>query len=265
MGPRTRRAEHALSRGAERLDELGGRAVAALWSLLVRCLHFAARALVVFTAACAIGGARAWGGLARRPRLLRALSLAAALTVGLALASVTPRCSASPAIDDNHIETTPVSDRDDVQASPVSDDRDVEALARVIRSEIGIGRPHERLHVAWTTRNLARQRGQSIADMACAPCGPQNARRPVSTSQNALPTDLELARHILSAPAFLDPTGGATNFINPRLQDRLAESGALPGYAGRTYERVSRRWQERYDLTRYYRLAPTLEFWGPAK
>jgi hypothetical protein len=238
LGPRTRAAERALARGADRLDDVGGHAVAALWSLLVRCLHLLARALVIITAVCGIGVARA---RAAHPRLWRLGSLAAALAVGLAVASGPSWCS----------------------GRPVSESSDVEALARVIRSEIGIGKPHERLHVAWATRNLANQRGQSIAEMACSPCGAQNARRPVATGQNAQPADRELARHVLSAPTFLDPTVGATNFINPRLQDRLAESGALPGYAGRTYERVSRRWRERYGLTLYYRLAPTLEFWGP--
>ena len=48
-----------------------------------------------------------------------------------------------------------------------------EALARVIRSEIGIGSRHEQVHVAWATRNLARKRNQSIVEMACSPCGPQ--------------------------------------------------------------------------------------------
>jgi hypothetical protein len=241
LGPRTRAAEHALARGAARLDEVGGRAAAALWWLLVRCLHLLTRALVVIAAACGIGVTRARAKLARYPRLCRLASLAAALTIGLAVASIPSWCS----------------------KRPVSESSDVEALARVIRSEIGIGKPHERLHVAWATRNLANQRGQSIAEMACSPCGPQNAGRPVATGQRAQAADRELARHVLSAPAFLDPTGGATNFINPRLQDRLAASGAMPGYAGRTYERVSRRWRERYGLTLYYRLAPTLEFWGP--
>lgn len=136
-----------------------------------------------------------------------------------------------------------------------------EALARVIRSEIGIGSRHEQVHVAWATRNLARKRNQSIVEMACSPCGPQERGRPVSSIQRATDSDRRLARAILEAPLFLDPTGGATQFINPRLQDQLAKRGA-PGYRGRSYSVVSRRWRSRYGWERYYRLSPILELWG---
>jgi len=141
---------------------------------------------------------------------------------------------------------------------PISED---EALARIIRSEIGIGTRQEQIHVAWATRNLAAQRGQSIVELACSPCGPQERGRPVSSVQEAQDADRELARAILASPDLLDPTGGATQFINPRLQDELARRGA-PGYRGRSYRVVSRRWRESYGWEPYYRLSPILELWG---
>lgn len=138
---------------------------------------------------------------------------------------------------------------------------DVEALARVIRSEAGTEPAHYRLHVAWATRNLAAERGTSIAAMACSPCGPQNSRRPVSTRFRPTAADRILAAHVLEMPARFDPTGGASHFINPRLQDTLARRGR-PGYRGRPYAVVKRRWQRVYGWERYYRLGPTLEMWG---
>jgi hypothetical protein len=80
------------------------------------------------------------------------------------------------------------------------------------------------------------------------------------------PTDVDrvLARHVLSMPWSLDPTGGASHFINPLLQDRLARDGRVAGYRGRTYARVRRRWIRDYGWEPYYRLGPTLEMWGLA-
>lgn len=141
---------------------------------------------------------------------------------------------------------------------------EVEALARVIRSEVGTSPVQHRLHVAWATRNLARERRQTIVEMACSPCGRQERGRPVSTRQRATDADRELARKVLDAPCELDPTGGATHFIDPLLQDRLARIAA-PGYAGNPYAVVARRWRERYGWEPYYRLGPTLEMWGPKR
>jgi len=100
--------------------------------------------------------------------------------------------------------------------------------------------------------------------MACAPCGPQELGRPVSTRQDATDLDRELARQILAAPALLDPTGGATHFINPTLQDDLASRGR-PGYRGRPYTEVRERWMQVYGWEPYYRLGPDLEVWGPKR
>ncbi len=147
---------------------------------------------------------------------------------------------------------------------PVFVDDDTEALARVIRSEAGVSSAPQRIHVAWVTRNLATERGQSIAEMACSPCGPQELGRPVSSRQAATDPDRELARYILASPLLMDPTGGATHFINPMLQDDLAARGR-PGYRGRPYHEVRQRWLNAYGWEPYYRLGPDLELWGPKR
>ncbi len=152
----------------------------------------------------------------------------------------------------------------DRREDEVRPDDDVEALARVIRSEIGTGSPQQRLHVAWATRNLAAERQQTIVEMACSPCGRQERGRPVSSRQRATDADRVLAREVLATSCELDPTGGATHFINPLLQDKLARLGA-PGYGGNTYAVVARRWRVSYGWEPYYRLGRTLELWGTAR
>jgi hypothetical protein len=138
-----------------------------------------------------------------------------------------------------------------------------EALARVIHSEIGSGTPQQRLHVAWAARNLAAERGESVVQMACSPCGPQELGRPVSSRQEASDADRSLAEAVLAAPTLLDPTGGATHFINPILQDQLV-ARKVPGYS-KSYDRVRRMWSESYGWEPYYRLGSDLELWGPKR
>ena len=144
-----------------------------------------------------------------------------------------------------------------------SDMSEREALARVIRSEIGGGSAQQRLHVAWATRNLAAERRQSLVQMACSPCGPQELGRPVSSRQDAREIDRLLADAVLAAPAILDPTAGATHYINPVLQDLLVARKA-PGYT-KSYERVRKLWSESYGWEPYYRLGNDLELWGPKR
>ena len=142
---------------------------------------------------------------------------------------------------------------------------EVEALGRVIASEIGRGTRREKVAVAWVTRNLARQRKQSIAEMACQPCGKQVGRkRPVSSRFRARPIDLEIAAEVLASPDSADPTGGAEHFINPPLQDKLAAEGR-PGYVGKPYAVVRDRWLNKYEWEPYGRLGKKLELWGPKK
>ena len=149
-----------------------------------------------------------------------------------------------------------------VQDDAVWVDSEVEALARVIRSEVGHSPTNHRVHVAWATRNLAAERKQTIAEMACNPCGRQQRGRPVSSRMRARDRDRRLAKHILNQPVGFDPTGGTTHFINPVVQDKLAKSGRVPGYRGRTYKSVRRRWIQKYNWEPYYRLGPDLEMWG---
>jgi hypothetical protein len=141
---------------------------------------------------------------------------------------------------------------------------EAEALARVIRSEAGTRPLIERVHVAWAARNLAAERKQTIARMACSPCGRQQRGRPVSSRQPARDADRELARHILAASPLTDPTGGATHFVNPALQDKLAREGH-PGYRSRPYAQVRKVWSASYGWEPYYRLGPYLEMWGPKR
>ena len=142
---------------------------------------------------------------------------------------------------------------------------DSDCLARVIRSEIGVGTPKQRLHVAWAARNLAAEKGLSLAKLACSPVGPQGRSRPLSSIQPATPSDSRVARKVLALPSKRDPTRGATHFINPRLQNKFARTGTRPGYKGRSYRKIRRRWKRMYGWEPYYRLGPTLEMWGPAR
>lgn len=107
---------------------------------------------------------------------------------------------------------------------------DAVALGRVITSEIGSGTPAERDAVAWIARNRARARKVSIAKLVCTPdCGPCCKGRPFSSRREAAARDLGLAIRVLAAPQSADPTGGATSFFEPVLQDRWVAEGR-PGY-----------------------------------
>jgi hypothetical protein len=229
---RTRRAGGRLARLADVLDRAGQHALLGIWWLVIGLL----RALAM---ACEEAATATWRWLGPRHRLARALLMIAAIT-GLVLAWRWHRAREDWPVDET------------------------EALARVIRSEVGSGPTLHRLHVAWITRNLALERGQTIVEMVCSPCGPQDGSRPESSRQHATDDDRALAREVLAAASSLDPTGGATHFINPVLQDRLARAG-VPGYARNPYVVVERRWRRSYGWEPYYRLGPTLEIWGPAR
>jgi hypothetical protein len=62
----------------------------------------------------------------------------------------------------------------------------------------------------------------------------------MSSGQAPTPRDLRLARQILAAPSWADPTRGADSFIEPALQDVLVREGRL-GYR-RSYAGWRRRW-----------------------
>lgn len=227
---RRRRRRRRSSRAQGPIEAAGAVALVTIWSLCARAVRYGFSLL-----------GRAWRWFLRQETAVQTAVAAALLLLGAVTVYV--RVFSEPA--------------------PIALDDDAETLARVIRSEIGTGNMQQRLHVAWVTRNLAERRGQTLAQMACSPCGPQEAGRPVSTLQAALDIDRVLAREVLDAPELLDPTGGATHFINPQLQDQLAKRGT-PGYRGRPYRLVRRQWKG-YGWEPYYRLGPELEFWGPKR
>ncbi len=232
MSPAGRRRSKKLERLRADVERGGHAFFSTAWSLAVWILWLAVRPL---------GRVAGWfRGLPRRGQLMVGAGFLALLAGGL-LAFRTTRGGG-------------------VSFLPMSEE---EALARVIHSEIGSGSPQQQLHVAWATRNLAAERGQSIVAMACSPCGPQELGRPVSSRQDARDADRALAEAVLSAPALLDPTGGATHFINPALQDLLV-ARKVPGYT-RNYDRVRRTWSESYGWEPYYRLGDDLELWGPKR
>jgi len=232
MSPGGRRRGKRLERLRADVERGGHAFFTTVWSLAVWLLWLLVRPL---------GRAATWfRGLPRRGQLVVGAGLLAFLAAGL-LAFRTTHGGG-------------------VSFLPISEE---EALARVIHSEIGSGSAQQRLHVAWATRNLAAERGQSVVAMACSPCGPQELGRPVSSRQEAREVDRQLAGAVLAAPAVLDPTGGATHFINRVLQDQLVARQA-PGYT-RSYERVRKLWSGSYGWEAYYRLGPDLELWGPKR
>ena len=230
---RSRRARPGrLARLADQFDEVGRRGVLALWWLLaqgVRLLSSAASAAALTPGA---GSGAAPGGPDRRARPAgRAMPWWAGAGTG-------------------PIATTTRSTRP-------------RRWRRVIHSEVGGQSRQQRLHVAWATRNLAAERGQTIVEMVCSPCGPQGVGRPESSRQDATDDDRVLARSVLAAPGILNPTGGATHFIDPLLQDQLATARA-PGYVGRPYRVVERRWREGSAGSRTTGSAPRWSSRGPA-
>jgi hypothetical protein len=230
---RTRRRSGGVERLGQKLEEGGHALLTGTWTIVIRVLW-----LVVRPASRMVAAAGRW--FRDLPGVFKVLVGFAAVAVVIASVSAFRNRSAG--------DMPYVSD-------------ETEALARVIRSEIGNGSPQQRLHVAWATRNLALEHGQTVAEMACSPCGRQERGRPVSSRQEATDADRLLARLVLAQPAMLDPTGGATHFINPALQDQLAARGA-PGYRGRTYDRVRATWSGAYGWEPYYRLGRDLELWG---
>lgn len=104
---------------------------------------------------------------------------------------------------------------------------DIDALARVITSEAGSGSLAEKRAIGWTVRNRAAKARKSIAQLVCAPCGPQEPGRPFSSRQPATAEARRIAAEILAAPPGGDPTAGATAFFEPALQDKLAKAGGI--------------------------------------
>jgi hypothetical protein len=136
---------------------------------------------------------------------------------------------------------------------------DVEALARVITSEADGYSEAERTAIAWAVCNRARKRGVSIAQLVCWPaCGPCCNGRPFSSARDATPTNRELARRVLATSPSKDPTGGATAFFEPRVQDQLVAEHRK-GYRFKS-EQLRERWAREGQQRR--RTVGAFEFWA---
>jgi spore germination cell wall hydrolase CwlJ-like protein len=136
---------------------------------------------------------------------------------------------------------------------------DVDALARVITSEADRYSEVERTAIAWAVRNRARKRGASIAKVVCSPtCGPCCHGRPFSSARPATAVNRELAERVLAAPQSDDPTGGATSFFEPRVQDKLVAAGH-EGYRF-TSVQLRDKWKREGQSTRA--TVGAFEFWA---
>lgn len=112
---------------------------------------------------------------------------------------------------------------------------EVEALARTIASEAGSGTAAEQRSIGWVVRN--RFRGKSIYKVQYPWRAQKGADPPFSSARPANDSHRALARQILAADQSEDPTGGATSFFEPRMQDAFAKAGTM-ARAGETGNRV---------------------------
>lgn len=158
---------------------------------------------------------------------------------------------------------------------------EIEALARTIASEAGSGTPAEQRAIGWTVRN--RFRGKSIYAKQYPWRAQKGSDPPFSSARDAGAPHRKLAQEILAANQGDDPTGGATSFFEPRMQDAFAKAGAL-ARAGETGDRVIDG-VKLTDITRFksykksaddlrkswgngsalYAKAGRFEFWGSAQ
>ena len=114
-------------------------------------------------------------------------------------------------------------------------DTEVEALARIIASEAGSGTRGEQNAIGWTARN--RYRGKSIYATQYPWRAQKGSDPPFSSARPATAAHHALAREILEADQSADPTGGATSFFEPKMQDIFCKAGAM-ARAGETGDRV---------------------------
>ncbi len=170
-----------------------------------------------------------------------------------------------------------------VQHTVVLDNQEVEALARIIASEAGSGTLGEQRAIAWTARNHFRAKNKSIYGTEFPWRSQNGANPPFSSARDANETTRGLAREVLSAPQMMDPTGGATSFFEPKMQDLFYKAGVL-ARAGETGDRTIDG-QKLTDITRFknykkdaaqirakwgngsaiFATAGRFEFWGSSK
>lgn len=158
---------------------------------------------------------------------------------------------------------------------------EIEALARVIASEAGSGTLAEQTAIAWTVRN--RFRGKSIYAKEFPWRSQKGSDPPFSSARDAKESHRDLARKVLAADQSQDPTGGATSFFEPRMQDIFFQAGEM-ARKGETGDRVIDGVKVT-DITRFklykkdangirqswgkgsavYATAGRFEFWGSAR
>lgn len=112
---------------------------------------------------------------------------------------------------------------------------EIEALGRVIASEAGSGTEAEQRCIAWTVRNHFR--GKSIYQKQFPWRSQKGGDPPFSSARPATAATLRLATEVLAQDQADDPTGGATSFFEPRMQDAFYKAGEL-ARAGQTGDRV---------------------------
>jgi hypothetical protein len=121
-------------------------------------------------------------------------------------------------------------------------DLDTYALARLISSEEGNSPAVEKLAVGWAAWNAhgpaiaaALLAGKGDADdhfkdqgyaYSTGPTSTARAAGYASTALDPHEDDVKLAQAIIAGTA-PDPTGGATNFFRPRLEDKLYAAGKV--------------------------------------
>lgn len=114
-------------------------------------------------------------------------------------------------------------------------DVDSYALARALESEQGSEPDAHMVAVAWAIRNYASERQRSVFEVVTAGgngagfFGAQGAKagtKYVSTAHDPHQRAVTIAVHVLSSET-PDPTGGATHFYSPGLQDKLYAAGEV--------------------------------------
>lgn len=126
-----------------------------------------------------------------------------------------------PAGDDGWVAVPPAD-----LARAANLDLQTYTLARIIGSEFDSGRPIEKIAIGHVVKNVARQRGWTISQMATFTTkygdqglfGSQEHGRFASTARDPTDRDVAVAQVVLRGG---DPTGGADKFFDPETQDIL--------------------------------------------
>ncbi len=161
------------------------------------------------------------------------------------------------------------------------DPKEIEALARTIASEAGSGTSAEQKAIAWTVRN--RFRGGSIYNTQYPWRSQKGSNPPFASGRDATATSRQVAEQVLKADQSVDPTGGATSFFEPRMQDIFYQAGEM-ARKGETGNRVidgvkisdiTRFKNYKYDAdgirkkwrpgSTVFARADRFEFWGSSK